>query len=79
MRGIIINDVNEFYCRPPNLDIYLSPPMMDVSETPATLHHVSSNAVTSTTTSASSTVSQSELSANNIWKSWVDLDILYVN
>lgn len=41
--------------RPPNLDIYLSPPMMDVSETPATLHHVSSSAATSTTTSASST------------------------
>ncbi|KAM3728669.1 Mediator of RNA polymerase II transcription subunit [Dirofilaria immitis] len=40
--------------RPPNLDIYLSPPMMDVSETPATLHHVSSSAATSTTTSASS-------------------------
>uniref|UniRef100_A0A0R3RTH3 Med12-LCEWAV domain-containing protein n=1 Tax=Elaeophora elaphi TaxID=1147741 RepID=A0A0R3RTH3_9BILA len=41
--------------RPPNLDIYLSPPMMDVSETPATLHHVSSSSSTSTTTSASST------------------------
>uniref|UniRef100_A0A915PR29 Mediator complex subunit Med12 domain-containing protein n=1 Tax=Setaria digitata TaxID=48799 RepID=A0A915PR29_9BILA len=40
--------------RPPNLDIYLSPPMMDVSETPATLHHVSSSATTSTTTSATS-------------------------
>uniref|UniRef100_A0A183DS98 Mediator of RNA polymerase II transcription subunit 23 n=1 Tax=Gongylonema pulchrum TaxID=637853 RepID=A0A183DS98_9BILA len=40
--------------RPPNLDIYLSPPMMDVSETPATLHHVSSSTATSTTTSAAS-------------------------
>ncbi|VDN01453.1 unnamed protein product [Thelazia callipaeda] len=55
---------NEFYyyefrkvisfCRPPNLDIYLSPPLMDVSETPAALHHVSSSTSTSTTTSTNS-------------------------
>lgn len=60
-----ISIINEFCCRPPNLDIYLSPPMMDVSETPATLHHVSSSAATSTTTSASSTVCRLEVLAGS--------------
>ncbi|VDK42731.1 unnamed protein product [Anisakis simplex] len=45
--------------RPPNLDIYLSPPTMDVSETPvSSVHHVSSNSTPATTTSTSVTAAQ---------------------
>ncbi|VDM39691.1 unnamed protein product [Toxocara canis] len=39
--------------RPPNLDIYLSPPTMDVSETPVSVHHVSASTTATTTTSMS--------------------------
>uniref|UniRef100_A0A915CBV2 Mediator complex subunit Med12 domain-containing protein n=2 Tax=Parascaris univalens TaxID=6257 RepID=A0A915CBV2_PARUN len=39
--------------RPPNLDIYLSPPTMDVSEAPVSVHHVSSSTTATTTTSTS--------------------------
>ncbi|MFH4978159.1 hypothetical protein AB6A40_004868 [Gnathostoma spinigerum] len=38
--------------RPPNLDIYLSPPTMDLSETPVNVHHVSSASSVPTSTSA---------------------------
>ncbi|VDN57047.1 unnamed protein product [Dracunculus medinensis] len=39
--------------RPPNLDIYLSPPIMDVSETPISIHHVPANSAAPISTSAS--------------------------
>lgn len=48
-------------CRPPNLDVYLSPPTMDVSEAPVSVHHVSSSTTATTTTSTSTAATVSFL------------------